>query len=435
MIRMARTQRAVMREPLLSPFGFKGGSLSELWQMIVGIRADDGTLGMGVGVQSVLWSDPRVFVRCSEAEGNEQMEQLTGYALTLAADSSFDTPIDLLERLEPEVLAYGRRLTGLSDLRPTFALNALVAVDQAAWALYNGGRARSFDQLVPEAYRPALASPQSELAGIPVIGYGLSDQAITQMLDEGYFLLKIKIGADPDQDGDLDKMLMWDMKRLTTIHSLASAYATAYTRKGTVVYYLDANGRYDSKARLMRLLEHADRIGALARIVLLEEPFDETSEIDVSDVPVRCAADESVHDEQDARLRIDMGYGAMALKPIAKTMSVSLKVAEYARRRGIPCFCADLTVNPLLADWNKTLAAFLAPLPELKIGAVEMNGYQNYRNWEQMIGMHPLPDAPWIRPDQGIYRLGERFFATMGGALTVSSSYAARLDEEGGPSL
>ncbi|GBF72493.1 hypothetical protein PA598K_00748 [Paenibacillus sp. 598K] len=432
MIRIAHTQWAEMKEPLLSPFGFKGGSLSELWQIIVGMRDEDGALGMGVGVQSVLWSDSRVFVRYGEAAGNALMADLTSYALTLAGESSCETPIHLLEQLVPEALAYGRVRTGISDLRTTFALNALVAIDQAAWALYSRGRAGGFDKLVPEAYAHALAPPQSELAGIPVIGYGLSDEAIRHLLDEGYFLLKIKIGADPDQDGDLDKMLMWDMQRLTTIHGIASAYDTAYTLSGKIVYYLDANGRYDTKARLMRLLEHAERIGALERIVLLEEPFDEKSEIDVSDVPVRCAADESVHDEQDARLRIDMGYGAMALKPIAKTMSVSLKVAAYAHRRGVPCFCADLTANPLLADWNKTLAAFLAPLPELKIGAVEMNGYQNYKNWERMLRMHPLSGAPWIEPDRGIYRLDERFFATLGGALSVSSHYEARLYEEMG---
>jgi len=43
-----------------------------------------------------------------------------------------------------------------------------------------------------------------------------------------------------------------------------------------------------------------------------------------------------------------MGYGAITLKPIAKTMSMSLKIAQLAYERSIPCFCADLTVNPIL---------------------------------------------------------------------------------------
>jgi len=58
-----------------------------------------------------------------------------------------------------------------------------------------------------------------------------------------------------------------------------------------------------------------------------------------------------------ARERIALGYGAIALKPIAKTLSMSLKIAALAHERNVPCFCADLTVNPTLLEWNKTLAA------------------------------------------------------------------------------
>ena len=46
----------------------------------------------------------------------------------------------------------------------------------------------------------------------------------------------------------------------------------------------------------------------------------------------------------------------MALKPIAKTLSMSLKIAAAAARRGVPCFCADLTVNPVLVEWNRAAA-------------------------------------------------------------------------------
>lgn len=432
MIRISETKHAIRKEPLLSPFGFKGDYLTELWQSVVGLRAQDGALGIGVGVQSVLWSDPRVFVRYGENSGNRLMAELTQYALTLADKAEFRTPLELVDRLLPEVYAYGRKSTGISDLRATFALNALVAADQAAWGLYSRGKGMSFEELVPDAYRSALSERQQELASIPVVGYGLSEAAIEQMLSEGYFLLKIKIGADPDQDGDQDKMLAWDQQRLSQIHDIASSYETTYTRNGKIAYYLDANGRYDGKDRILRFLEHADRIGALDRIVLLEEPFDEASEIDVSDVPVRFAADESVHDERDARVRIDMGYGAIALKPVAKTMSVSLKVAKHARDRGIPCFCADLTANPVLADWNKTLASCLSPLPELKIGAIEMNGHQNYRDWDRMKSWHPYAGASWTESDRGIFRLDESFFAAAGGALGISPHYENLLNEAGG---
>ena len=69
-------------------------------------------------------------------------------------------------------------------------------------------------------------------------------------------------------------------------------------------------------------------------------------EIDVSDIPVRLAADESVHTDKDTIDRIEMGYKAVALKPIAKTMSMTMKIAKATTDREYSLFCADLTVNP-----------------------------------------------------------------------------------------
>ena len=79
------------------------------------------------------------------------------------------------------------------------------------------------------------------------------------------FFLKIKIGSDPDKDGDLDKMLEWDKQRLSEIHEAVKDIETPYTDTGYVPYYLDANGRYDSKDRLMRFLDHAAQIGIRER--------------------------------------------------------------------------------------------------------------------------------------------------------------------------
>ena len=56
MERIVNTELGVIREPLRAPFGFKGGTLSELWQTAVRLTLDSGASGMGVGVQSVLWS-------------------------------------------------------------------------------------------------------------------------------------------------------------------------------------------------------------------------------------------------------------------------------------------------------------------------------------------------------------------------------------------
>ena len=52
-----------------------------------------------------------------------------------------------------------------------------------------------------------------------------------------------------------------------------------------------------------------------------------------------------------------MGYQAIALKAIAKTLSMTLKIAKVAHDHNVPCFCADLTVNPILVEWNRAVAA------------------------------------------------------------------------------
>ena len=173
----------------------------------------------------------------------------------------------------------------------------------------------------------------------------------------------------------------------------------------------------------MRLVDHAEKIGALERIMIIEEPFPEEYKVNVHDIPVRLAADESAHSEKDAIERMELGYGAIALKPIAKTMSMSLRIAKKAHEKKIPCFCADLTVNPILVDWNKNVAARLAPLPGLKIGVLETNGHQNYRDWELMRSYHPCFDAPWTHTVQGLFKLDNDFYARSGGILEVSRHY------------
>ena len=116
--------------------------------------------------------------------------------------------------------------------------------------------------------------------------------------------MKIKIGSDPEHDNDREKMLQWDCQRLTMIHNILKDFRTPYTESGKIPYYLDANGRYDSRDRVMRLFDHADKIGALEHIIMLEEPFTENSGIDVFDFPTRIVADESVHDADDVDLSL-----------------------------------------------------------------------------------------------------------------------------------
>ena len=90
----------------------------------------------------------------------------------------------------------------------------------------------------------------------------------------------------------------------------------------------------------------------------------------------RLAADESAHNVEDSIKRIEMGYKAIALKAIATRLSITMKIAQAAYERDFPCFCADLTVNPVLIEWNKNVAARLASFPGIgNLGLVESNGH------------------------------------------------------------
>jgi L-alanine-DL-glutamate epimerase-like enolase superfamily enzyme len=372
----------------------------------------------------VLWSDAALFGENTEAGGNAIMYLMTDFAARKATEFNWNTPIDLMERLLPATYQYGKAISGRSDLRLTFALNALVAVDNAAWLLYAAEKGiADFDTMVPELFRPALRARQNKLASVPLMSYGVPVDQIVRAVDEGHFFLKIKIGSDPDKDGDLDKMLDWDQKRLAEIHRAVGSRTTPYTENGKIVYYLDANGRYDTTERVMRLLDYADKIGALDHILLFEEPFPEETKLDVSRLPVIVAADESAHSDQDCLERISLGYRAVALKPIAKTMSMSLKIIRLAHEKNVACFCADLTVNPVMVDWNKNVAARLDPLPGMKIGVVETNGHQNYKNWETMRRYHPCCDAPWTRDSQGVFHLDDDFYRRSGCMFQIGKHY------------
>ncbi|MCK4248811.1 MAG: L-alanine-DL-glutamate epimerase [Candidatus Omnitrophica bacterium] len=406
------------QEPLSAPFGFKGGYMNEIWQSVVLMESASGNKGVGLGAQSVLWSDAQIFTKYSESEGNKMMFQITSYAAKMAMDFQWQTPLNLLDQLLPITYEFAQKITKNPDLRLTFALNALVAVDNAAWVLYcRENNIDNFEGIIPDDIKPALSYRHEKIAGFPLMSYNVPLEEIIQAINDGYFFLKIKIGADPDKDGDLDKMLAWDKNRLNEIHQAVKDIKTPYTDNGYIPYYFDANGRYDTKERLMKFLDYAKGIGALDRIAIIEEPFPEEYKENVSDIPVRLAADESAHSDKDVIERIDLGYKAIALKPIAKTMSMSLRIAKIAYQKNIPCFCADLTVNPILVDWNKNVAARLSPLPGLKIGVVESNGHQNYKRWDQMCSYHPYAGASWTKVKKGLFYLDDDFYNKSGGIL------------------
>ncbi len=411
------------REPMVRPFGFKGGYLTEEWIVSACLRSTGGRHGIGLGTQSCLWSDARVFASNSEAGGNALMFALTQRALNLAKGMTFTTPVELTDALWPQVWEYGKQVTANPDLRATFALNALVAVDNAAWVLFareNGFT--DFDQLIPDAYRPALACRHAKCASIPLFSYKVPPAEIKAAVASGSFFMKIKIG----QPGTQEEMLEKDKARVAEIHAALKDCRTPYTKSGKLPYYFDANGRYEKKETLLRFIDHLKAIGAYEQVALVEEPFDEHADIDVHDIPLRLAADESAHTVKDALTRIEMGYTAMALKPIAKTMSMSMKIAQAAFERQVPCFCADLTVCPAMVEWNKAVAARLPAFPGIgNLGLVETNGHQNFRNWERMRRDLAYPDAHWTRTERGVFECDADYWAKSGGILEPMPRYEA----------
>ncbi len=397
--------------------------MTEIWQTMSYLESGSGLHDIGLCTQSVLWSDAQVFASHSESGGNAIMYAITERALQIVKGQSFTSPIELLEHILPEVYEYGKKITSNPHLRKTFALNALVGLDNAVWLLYakeNGFR--NFDEMIPMAYQPALSYRHAEAAAIPLMAYNIPISEIKAAVDEGYFFMKIKIG----QPGTQEEMLEKDKARLSAIHEAIGKVRTRHTEDGKLPYYFDANGRYEKKETLLKLIDHAKKIGAFEQIAIIEEPFPEELEIDVTDIPVRLAADESAHTDEDAIKRIQMGYGAIALKAIAKTLSMTMKIAKAAHDRNVPCFCADLTVNPILVEWNKNIAARLKPFPGMgSLGLIESNGHQNYKNWNKMMSYHPRNDGAWVQAKNGVYELNDEFYKTGGGIFDSSEHYEA----------
>ena len=420
-ITIARTGCGFEREPMVRPFGFKGGYLTEEWIVSSFLGSASGKHGIGLGTQSCLWSDAKVFASTSEAGGNAFMFAMTQYALKLAEGMTFRSPLELCDALWPQVLEYGKKVTNNPALRATFALNALVSVDAAAWVLYarENGLA-NFDDLIPASCRPALSCHHAKCASIPLFSYKVPVSEIKEAVDAGSFFMKIKIG----QPGTQEEMLAKDRTRVSEIHAVLKDCRTPYTKSGKLPYYFDANGRYEKKETLLRFIDHLKKIGAYEQVAIIEEPFDEYADIDVHDIPLRLAADESAHTVKDALERIEMGYRAMALKPIAKTMSMSMKIAQAAFEKGVPCFCADLTVCPAMVEWNKAVAARLPAFPGIgDLGLVETNGHQNFRNWETMRRDLAYPDAHWTRTERGVFECDADYWAKSGGILEPMPRY------------
>jgi len=404
----------------LYPYRFKGSAVTQLWQTAAMLKSESGISKVGLGTQSALWSDASVASVNSENGANALMYAMTERAVQMVKGTSFTDPIELQEAILPELYAYGKKITDNPALRKTFALNALVCVDNAAWLLYaQEHNLKTFDEMIPQAYRAGLSYRHEKVASIPSFPVGTEIQKIKSAADEGYFIMKLKTGSKGTQKEMLEK----DMEFLSAIHKSIGDYETPHTKDGKIPYYIDPNGRYESKDTLLRFLDHAKKIGAFDQIAVIEEPLREIDESYVGDVGVTIAADESAHTVAEAMDRMEQGYSTIVVKAIAKTLSMTLKIVKAAHEKNIPCFSADLTVNPILVDWNKSVAARLAPLPNMEIGLLETNGHQYYKEWDRLKTYHPKADAEWTKSENGVYKTGPSFYEESGGILLPSAHY------------
>jgi len=417
-IRVKNVDANFEREPLF-PFHFKGSVINEIWQIAAYLEGESGTSKIGLGGQSILWSDPKVFASHSVSGGDILMFAMSERALQMMKANSFTNPLELLDELLPEIYNYGKKITGNPDLRKTFALNSLVCVDNAAWLLYAAeNKLKNFDDMIPAAYKHGLSLRHDKVARILSFSAASDVATIKVAADEGYFI-KMKIGSEGTQKEMLEK----DMAFLSAVHSAIGHYKTPYTKDGKIPYFLDANGRYEKKDSFLRFLDHAKKTGAFDQFALIEEPFAENNETYVGDMGVMIAADESAHTVEDSARRIEQGYKVIVLKGIAKTLSMTLKIAQLAYEKKVQRFCADLTVNPILVDWNKCVATRLPSLPNINIGVLESNGPLYYKNWQKMMTYHPKAGAIWTQTRKGIYSTDKSFYDESGGIFEPSAHY------------
>jgi len=322
------------REPLIRPFGFKGIYQNEFWVSAALLESDSGNKQVGLMTQCLAWSDIDVFLAHSEAGGNLLLYLTLEHALQEIKGITFSNPIELQDAILNSIHEYGKRITENKKLRMTFTLSSLVALDNAAWMLYaQENNIPNFDEMIPEEYRPSLSNRHKRVAHVPLMAYAVPLSEIEDAVKQGYFFMKIKIG----RPGTQEEMLEGDKARIEAIHKLIGHIRTPHTENGKLPYYFDANGRYEKKETLQRLLDHAKKVGMFDQIAVIEEPFPEEADIDVGDLGVRIAADESAHTAEDVKKRIQMGYGAIALKSAAKTLSMTLRMAKSLKRSTVGC--------------------------------------------------------------------------------------------------
>jgi hypothetical protein len=206
-----------------------------MWQTASQLQIDTGTSKIGISTQNVLYADADLFSSHTEAGGNALMYALTDRALQLVKNLPFNTPVKLLDEILPQAYAEGQKLTGKPTLNKIFALNALIGIDNAAWLLYAAeNNLEDFDAMIPAAYKPALSYHNQKVAIMYLASYNLQPEELKKAVTEqGYFVIKIKIG----QPGTQAEMLEKDKARLSEVHNIIKDARTKQTKNGKLFLY------------------------------------------------------------------------------------------------------------------------------------------------------------------------------------------------------
>jgi hypothetical protein len=403
-------------EPFTRPFILRGNNMNEVWLTVSFLKSKSGIHSTGLSVQNILWSDPLVFMAHSSDHCNALMYSLTDTALRLMKDHTFTYPSEIFDLILQRVYDTGKRLTSNPDLGMAFALNAMAGPDNAAWLLFaSENHITNFDDLIPPDYRDSFSLRPEKVAEMVHLGYEVPAGEIRSAADAGFFIFSIMAG----QPGSQEEMLAKDMARLSEIHEALEGFSTENSKSGKIIYCIECNGRYESRENLIALLDHARDIGALDHILFIEDPFPRNSDINVSDIPVRITADESILTAGDAEKMIATGYRGIALKPSSATLSMTLKIAQLANRNNIPCYCLNRVGIPILAEWDKNVAARVKGFEELKgAGLLGNDSIQYFKYWQQLLEDHPDRNASWVGAKNGCYELNRKFYANGGGIFS-----------------
>ena len=83
----------------------------------------------------------------------------------------------------------------------------------------------------------------------------------------------------------------------------------------------------------------------------------------------------------------------------------------------------------MLVEWNKNVAARLAPFAGMAGGLLEVNGHQQYSQWEKMRQHHPCAGASWTKVEGGVMVLNKDFYQRSGGIFKPLPYYQMLFDD------